>query len=82
MTKKNKTSETTAQYAIQNVSGSFSWKKLLHNFCYWTNPFYMLSTDLKNSPKAKAFIVEHFGHILEPTVIWLAKILNKFERRK
>jgi len=57
------------------VSGSFSWKKLLHNFCYWTNPFYMLSTDLKNSPKAQAFIVEHFGHILEPIVIWLSKML-------
>ncbi len=57
-------------------------KKLLHNFFYWTNPVYMISNDLKNSPKAQAFIVEHFGHIIEPIIIWLAKILNRFKRRK
>ena len=58
---------------------SFSWKKILHKFCYWTNPFYMISTDLKNNPKAQKFIAEYFGHILKPIVIFLDKILNGFK---
>lgn len=56
--------------------------KLLHNFCYWTNPYYMLSVELSKNKKARAFIVDNFGHILIPIVNWLAKILNKFVPNK
>ena len=38
----------------------------------------MKTVEEKNSQKAQAFIAEHFGHILEPIIIWLAKILNRF----
>jgi hypothetical protein len=57
-------------------------RKLLHNICYWTNPFYMMSTDISNNPKYQKFIVDNFGHILEPIVKWLSKMLSKFDQNK
>ena len=54
-------------------------KKLLHNFCYWTNPFYMIATDIRKNPKAVAFIDEHFGHILKHIINKLANFLQRFE---
>lgn len=54
---------TEQQFNKQNVRNSFSWRKLLHNILYWTNPYYMLATDISKNPKALAFIDVNFGNI-------------------
>lgn len=52
--------------------------KWIHNFFYWTNPFYMISYDISKSPKIIEFINNNFGHILKPIIEKIDKFLNRF----